>query len=162
MKEIDAFIELLKNQYTEPQTFRVGDFALQSTLTDEGVSVNDYPYEIPRDVVAFWSKCRDATLFEDKEYGQWGIRILSPDDALKATIEYKEYWSDMCKDSDLIIGRFIGDSDLLMVSCDKSNDYGYLYCVEAINKRDKWMLVSQRFLDFLENYIKWTGDKYWF
>lgn len=37
------------------------------------------------DLTALWSASREAWLFEDPEYGQWGLHLLSPDDSAART-----------------------------------------------------------------------------
>jgi hypothetical protein len=158
---MEQYIFLLKTEYSIAKTFREGDFPLQSTLANDGVVLDYYPYEIPDDLLIFWLNCKEAQLFEDKEYGQWGLQILSPENSLIATHEYQKSQYNQYKSNDLIIGRFIGDSELLMVSCDKGKDFGSIYVVSPIAKRKEWHLASSSFTNFIEKYIENKGDKYW-
>src|SRR5262245_51246241 len=43
------------------------------------------PGACPPHLLEFWSIARTATLFEDTEYGQWGLELLSPQQAIEAT-----------------------------------------------------------------------------
>lgn len=63
---------------------------------------------VPHDLLEFWLACRTARLFEDVEYGQWGLRLLSPSDCARRTeVEFQRRPRDG-RDQDLVIGEFLG------------------------------------------------------
>jgi hypothetical protein len=116
----------------------------------------------PADLKRFWQLARSARLFEDVTTGQWGLEILSPDEAARET---KGYYRDRERDSlkgDLIIGRFIGDSELLLVRCDPDvADFGSIVIVGPIDPRSYWRLVSRSFGEFLSRYVETRGEMFW-
>jgi hypothetical protein len=75
------------------------------------------------------------------------------------------YFNDRGRDAsngDLIIGQFIGDSDLLMLHCDPNEiDYGRIMVVLPMDSRKEWEVVAKDFYEFLYNYYVFQGDKFW-
>ena len=116
----------------------------------------------PQDLLEFWNSTRNARLFTDKVYGQWGLEILEPKLSVQITEQFQQCRKRDFLIGDLIIGRFLGDSDLLLIRSDKNtSDYGTVYVVLPIDPRSDWYLVSNYFAGFLSNYIKSCGNKYW-
>ena len=68
---------------------------------------------LPDDLQELWQKCNGLSLFEDKTYGQSGLIIWSPQKALEQQQVLRRN-SDEFQSEDLIIGEFLGDSDLLV------------------------------------------------
>jgi SMI1 / KNR4 family (SUKH-1) len=116
----------------------------------------------PSDLREFWRLTRTAKLFEDVTTGQWGLEILAPNEAFKETADYKrDRARDAVKD-DLIIGRFIGDSQLLLIRCDPdAGDFGNVIVVGPIDRRADWDFVANSFREFLNRYIESRGDMFW-
>ncbi len=56
-------------------------------FSDHGVDVNSGA-TLPPHLIEFWQKCSTATLFKDIEYGQWGLRLLTPSEAKVETDAY--------------------------------------------------------------------------
>jgi len=118
--------------------------------------------EVPFDVEEFWSVYDSARLFEDVLYGQWGLILLSSERAeilsKKMVIERP---SDF-KQKDLIIGEFLGDSDVVIIPCDpQDSDYGKVIIGLPIDKRIDWPVVANSFSDFLQQYLEYPGKKFW-
>jgi hypothetical protein len=137
---------------------------LLSCSFEEAVPVAEdkFPFPIPPDMNEFWQIASGAQLFKDQEYGQWGLEILSPGEAYSVTQKTLEERKGELNHTDLIIGRFWGDSDLLGLICDKASDYyGSVFVIMPIDKRPDWPVVAPSFTDFLEKYSKLQGDKYW-
>jgi hypothetical protein len=63
----------------------------------------------------------------------------------------------------VILGRFIGDSDLLLVRADpQSPDFGRIIVVTGvIDPRPDWEIVAESFGEFLNRYVAARGDRYW-
>jgi len=116
----------------------------------------------PSDLLSFWTVTEYATLFLDSTYGQWGLQILDPNQAVERTkIFAKERKRDF-SEGDLIVGRFLGDSDLLIVRCsDDESDFGKVLVALPLDPRSDWYNVADSFADFLEKYIAAKGDKFW-
>jgi hypothetical protein len=116
----------------------------------------------PDDLWEFWGEARSARLFVDQQYGQWGLEILDPTQAMHATDEYRKERHRDWVDGDIIIGRFLGDSDLLLIRCDRASmDYAKMLVVRPLDPRTNWYRVGESFGAFLESYVKSGGEKYW-
>ncbi len=124
--------------------------------------VESLPVRASRDLFDFWGVAQSAELFKDQLYGQWGIEILSPSDAVVETRrQLRERASDF-NQSDLIVGRFFGDSDLLVLQCEQgSPDYGSIHVALPLDPRADWPDAARSLGQFLERLIKAQGDKYW-
>jgi hypothetical protein len=122
------------------------------TFSSEGASANEvHPIlpNCPEDLWDFWREVRSARLFIDQQYGQWGLEILDPQQAMEATDEYRQERDRDSVSGDFIIGRFLGDSDLLLIRCDRAltrssttfdnisaaTDYGNVMVVLPLDRR---------------------------
>jgi len=116
----------------------------------------------PKDVQYFWSICAGARIFYDRIYGQWGLEVLDCMSARAETDSFRHERSDDYLFGDVVIGRFIGDSDLLLTRCDpSSDDFGTIIVSTPIDRRSDWETISSSFADFLEQYTKHGGAKFW-
>lgn len=123
--------------------------------------LSNLPVSCPPDLIKFWQATNSARLFEDQQYGQWGLIIMAPEDAKSLTRRSKAD-NPALNDEDFIIGEFIGDSDLLLIRCDESSDdFGSVVIVSAIDPRDDWEVVAKSFGEFLVKYADNKGEKYW-
>lgn len=117
---------------------------------------------LPEDVNEFWAHYESAELFKDVEYGQWGLEIFSPEKAKQYTRFFRREYSKYARKSDVIIGHFIGDSDLLLVSCDIYRNFGQIIVVPPLDDRPDWLIAAENFTDFLSQYSQNEGNKYWY
>jgi hypothetical protein len=69
---------------------------------------------LPKSIRGFYTVSNGADLFKDQEYGQWGLKLYSIESNFASKI-YKSNRNNDALQSDLIIGEFYGDSDLLLV-----------------------------------------------
>ena len=133
--------------------------------SDEGASaaeLAEFPYRIPSDLRDFWMLMRTALLFEDVEYGQWGLEIVDPSRALQLTEQYRTSRDRDADDGDLVVGRFLGDSDLLLIRCDpEADDYGAVLIASPLDQRRDWDRAGKSFATFLETYLRNAGKKFW-
>jgi len=140
-------------------------FVLGCQFAPEGVSDDEMlvlDESIPRDLQDFWQACRSARLFEDIDYGQWGLELLSPSGAATETENFRDDRPDEHRQGDLVIGRFLGDSDLLILRCDRiEDDYGEVVVALPIDSRSNWYFLKARLSDFLNDYSMSEGDKFW-
>ena len=88
----------------EPLRLRitVGDPALSSEIdfvTRRG--------HVPDEVVDMWRVSRETRLFEDVDYGQWGLVLLSPKAALERTAWERKIRPDELLMNDFVIGEFL-------------------------------------------------------
>jgi hypothetical protein len=119
-------------------------------------------YDCPSNLREFWSKARTAKLFEDQQYGQWGLEILSPNQAADVTKRFRTQRVKDFIDGDLVIGQFLGDSDLLIIRCNAAeSDFGSILVALPIDPRAGWYKVAESFAIFLDTYAKAGGEKFW-
>jgi hypothetical protein len=61
-----------------------------------------------------------------------------------------------------VIGKFLGDSDLLVIRCSQSEeDFGNVLVALPLDPRPDWDHVAESLADFLDEYAKTGGEKYW-
>lgn len=117
---------------------------------------------LPQEVREFYLMTDGAILFKDYAYGQWGLKLYRLGELAGVT---QSFFKERIRDSvegDLIIGEFVGDSDLLLLRCDtSSNDFGSVVVVSAIDSRVDWDVAATEFLSFLSKLTSHDGDKYW-
>jgi hypothetical protein len=117
---------------------------------------------LPNDVNEFWRIAEWAELFKDTEFGQWGLRIHTQSEAASEKEIEINLAAKALKPSDLVLGRFFGDSELLLVRCDREeNDFGYVIVVPPVYERNDWPLVAHTFCEFVDRYTRSEGQKYW-
>ncbi|MFN9342229.1 MAG: hypothetical protein ACK6A8_17215 [Planctomycetota bacterium] len=128
---------------------------------EEGHLAN-VPHNTPVDLEIFWKNYKSARLFEDRQFGQWGLEILDPSESRLATSEYDLDRERDRRFGDRVIGRFFGDSEVLLIRCDPSApDYGCIIVALPLDSRKDWPLVGNSFSEFFERYAKGEGAKFW-
>jgi hypothetical protein len=105
---------------------------------------------------AFWAIARQADLFKDVDYGHWGLSLLAPPDALEATRKELDWRPASYLDGDLVFGRLLGDSELLVATND-----GTILVARPLDQRSDWPVVGDSLSSFLARYIASRGDKFW-
>lgn len=101
-------------------------------------------------------------LFEDVEYGQWGLVLGSPDDVSQWTHAYRDYHGVEAEMDDLVIGQFLGDSDLLVVRARKApRDHGNVLVALPLDKRVDWWRPAKSLDEFFSLYADYQGEKFW-
>lgn len=116
----------------------------------------------PPDLRAFWRHAGGARLFEDVEFGQWGLVLFGPEEADEHTSVFRRARSRQYLTGDLIVGCFLGDQELLLVRCDPGQeDYGQVLVVLPLDSRKEWFRVASGFRAFLEGFARAEGAKYW-
>lgn len=116
---------------------------------------------LPDDLQELWQKCNGLRLFEDKTYGQSGLIIWSPQKVVEKQKTLRRN-SDEFQDGDLIIGEFLGDSDLLVVRCDQNfSDFGKVIISLPIDHRSDWYYLPYLLPEFLQKFINSQGEKFW-
>jgi hypothetical protein len=113
----------------------------------------DWPgRRIPGRLRELWTIYRRGDLFRDVDYGQWGLELLSP--------KQSNLWTrrllarGRLRPSDLIVGLFRGDGDLLLV-----DRFGRALVADLGRRRD-WH-VEPDLRQFLLSYVSYAGAKYW-
>jgi hypothetical protein len=61
-----------------------------------------------------------------------------------------------------VIGKFLGDSDLLIVRCDAAaKDFEAVLIALPLDPRCDWYAVGTSFAAFLDEYVEKGGQKFW-
>ena len=115
---------------------------------------------LPDEVKELWTASRESWLFEDAEYGQWGVHLLAPTDshnrsAVARADRPSEYRSD-----DIVIGEFLGDSDLLIYAPSETSNRRCLVAL-PMDSRGDWYPVGSSLPDVLLRLLEADGNKYW-
>lgn len=169
MSKINDLILRLKHDWQVPRraTIRgeLSPFTLVCYISEKRVSKKELEslnLPLPDELVDLWTNFSSATLFKDNEFSQWGLELLSPEDALIETDLFIKNREEDYLAKDLVLGHFLGDSDLLLVRCNpSSNDYGNVVVALPIDPRNEWYTVANSLTSFLDTYISSNGDKYW-
>lgn len=167
MSKVKEIIGLLREQWGSPrEAIHRGQrcpFVLSCNFAAEPAdTLGRLSLRIPEDVREFWLTTRSATLFKDQQYGQWGVDVLEPSQALSETSRQATARPRDFVRSDLVLARFFGDSDLLVLACDpKRPNFGSVIIALPIDKRADWPVVANSFVEFLERLTEAQGDKYW-
>ncbi|SRR5258706_4523218 len=114
-----------------------------------------WPFGAPAEVRSLWSTYGGGELFKDAKFGQCGLRIFSPAASARETLRYQNIQPGRTLDTDLILGEFLGDSDLLIVDAS-----GSVHISLPIDERQKWHR-EQSLSSFLHKYVAVHGEKYW-
>jgi len=68
--------------------------------------------DVPIHMRQLWLTSRSVRLFEDVEYGQGGLVLLSPEQAAARTAEFYITYSGDAVQGDIVIGEFLGELEL--------------------------------------------------
>jgi hypothetical protein len=167
MSQVSEAISRIKDEWGEPrEAVHHGlkcPFLLQSSFSSEPVEALDrFPVTMPNGLRDFWSLADSATLFKDVGFGQWGVEIFNPHISLQATSEERRARASEFSKTDLIIGRFIGDLERLLIECNqKEQSFGQIVVVLPIDKRCDWRVIANSLGDFLMRLADAQGAKYW-
>lgn len=133
-------------------------FLLRSDFSDgiAGDVASDGIPDSACELTQFWKISGRADLFKDDEYGQWGVEILPPQEAIEETAKQKQIRGREFMDSDIVFARFYGDSDLLLM-----DSVGAVYVALPLDHRGDWPKVADSLGDFLEKLANSQGAKYW-
>jgi hypothetical protein len=169
LMSIDEAIQIFKEEgsHLRDPTYADGvePMVYQCTFAEKGAKPEDIdslPGTCPVHLKRFWQIAQWARLFEDVTYGQWGLRILTPSEASEETCKLFGSRRKHCVAGDLVVGKFLGDSELVLVRCDhKAADFGKVLIVGPIDPRKEWFIVGDSFEDFLGKYLEARGEMFW-
>ena len=163
-------IDALLSKIEQLGTIEIADMAIAMPLNSEIAppiprstqALETRPnISLPEELQELWQKCNGLHLFEDKTYGQSGLIIWSPQKTLEKLRTLKLY-SNEFKSEDLIIGEFLGDSDLLVVNCDRnSTNFGQIIIALPIDCREDWYYLTYSLPEFLQRFINSQGENFW-
>lgn len=165
MKKVEDIVASLRREWSEPrQAVHFGEpvpFLLSCSFA-RGPASLPLDATLPLDLRDLWATITSATLFEDAEFGQWGLALLSPQDSRSTTEMLKADRPREYRDGDMVVGRFLGDSDLLIVRCDPTtSDFGSVMVALPTDARADWYRPARALNLFLETYVAGEGAKYW-
>jgi len=164
-ESIRDLLSRLEREWAEPrQTVHHGKptalpLSVRFERADEPPAVS---IAAPPDVMEFWSLFKSARLFEDHRFSQWGLVLVPPERAQVLTHQLRRDRARDVLPGDLVIGEFLGDSDLLVVRTDReAADYGSVLVVLPLDRRQDWFRVGASLTDFLRTYAAADGAKFW-
>jgi hypothetical protein len=92
----------------------------------------------------------------DVDYGQWGLELLSPRTSVEETAAQVAARGDDYRPTDVVIGRFLGDQDRLVVDA-----AGSVLVATPLDRRPDWYEPAPDVAAFLRQYVLSSGDKFW-
>jgi hypothetical protein len=133
--------------------------ALEVGATEAEIDAAWEGTKLPGELREFWRQSRAARLFEDIDYGQWGLRILAPGESSERTAGERRDRPHDVRPTDLVVGEFIGDQELLVLASDEG---GCEVLVSLpLDPRSDWYRVDLSFGCFLDGYLSAAGEKFW-
>jgi hypothetical protein len=116
--------------------------------------------EVPGELAQAWSTSRQSRLFEDVDYGQWGLVLLSPEGAAQRTTQERGQRPGAYRADDVVIGEFLGDQELVVLAPSEAGRRHVLIALPMDDRTD-WYAAAGSLAEFLDRYLKAFGDKYW-
>lgn len=164
MADIDAIVSELRSRVWPSKASSTNPFRLSSVFEEpakpEEIKQAWAGKVLPADLLRLWEHTRSARLFEDVDYGQWGLILLSPADSAARTKRENVSRPADFRPDDLVIGEFLGDQDLLVLAPSEAGDRRVLVAL-PLDEREDWFGVADSLDQFLERYSASSGDKYW-
>lgn len=111
---------------------------------------------LPSDLRELWTTSKEAELFVDADYGQWGLNLFSPAASAARSAKEREERSADIGSGDIVVGEFLGDQDLLVV-----DETGAVLVALPLDARADWYRPAPNLAEFLDQYVAATGAKYW-
>jgi hypothetical protein len=115
---------------------------------------------LPAELIEAWSVSRESRLFEDVDYGQWGLVLLSPAASAERTAELRAKRAGAYRSDDVVIGEFLGDLELLVMAPSEAGDRRILIAL-PLDDRRAWYPAASSLAQFLRRYLGSHGGKYW-
>ena len=116
--------------------------------------------DLPQELIDAWGVAREARLFADVSYGQWGLVLLSPSASAQRTAREPESRPSEYRPDDIVIGEFLGDQELLVLAASEAGVRRVLIAL-PLDSRAEWFGVADGLNRFLDRYFEHGGDKYW-
>ena len=166
MMSVRGVLEDLVRIYSMPQRLHGEDslrLACSVTFKSAGTPTSDVSEagsDIPPELVELWVTCDEARLFEDVDYGQWGLVLLDPHSSRERTLQQLDSRPAQMRSTDFIIGEFLGDSELLVLAKDDSGATRILVSI-PIYPREEWYRLDGNLETFLKQFGESQGRKFW-
>jgi hypothetical protein len=107
-----------------------------------------------------WRTTEEAWLFEDTEYGQWGLHLMRPADCINRTSTERSMRPEDFRPDDVVIGEFLGDSELLVFAPSEDGPRRFLIAL-PLDPRDDWPAAGPSIDEVLRQMLAVNGEKYW-
>lgn len=164
-KGVHEILLMLEREWAEPrQTIHGGKPTLLalSVRLERAAEPPALTADAPPDVRELWSEFKSARLFEDRRFSQWGLVLVSPERSQELTGKLSRDRAVDVAPGDLVVGQFLGDSDLLIVRADSgAADYGSVLIALPLDPRRDWYRAGASLAEFLRNYASAEGAKFW-
>lgn len=166
MKTISDLVNSLKVNWSTGRKWddqgRPLPFELVCEFEKPTDSYSTVSLDFPDELIELWRSTGTCRLFKDTQYSQWGLELLSPEEATTQTADFRAKRSTEFLTGDLVIGNFFGDADSLLIRCDRSNtDFGSVMVVPPLDPRNEWHAVGSTLSVFLNSYAASPGAKFW-
>jgi hypothetical protein len=110
-------------------------------------------------VIELWTVTRTARLFEDVDYKQWGLKVLTPSESAARTASEHVLRPNDYRSDDVVLGEFLGDLELLVIAgSDSGNE---VLVALPLDPRADWYRAAPSLEQFLRRYRVAEGDKFW-
>lgn len=150
-----AFAELTRAASSDTNPLRLGHH-VGPPATKDRIATAWPDGRCRPEIAALWTTTETADLFIDLDFGQWGLRLLSPEaSAARTRQELSERPGDF-RSGDVILGEFLGDQELLVVE-----GGGGVRVAWPLDPRPDWPRPADDLVSFLRRYAASGGDKYW-
>jgi hypothetical protein len=163
--DVTETVRRLANTWAEPRPASHRGAPTPFPLRCSAVRRADEPARrgsLPAPLADLWQHFEEVRLFEDTKYSQWGLVLFSEDEARRYTNDFRETRSKDFIEGDVVVGRFLGDSDLLVMRCNPdAGDFGHVLVALPLDPRHDWYEVAADFDDFLREYERSEGSKFW-
>lgn len=164
MSSVAAALDAFRDQPAPLEVTPSNPFKLSSVL-DQPATIAEieraWPGRpLPSQLVEAWTTTRHARLFSDVEYGQWGLVLLSPASSAARTKRELRERPDQYQPTDLIVGEFLGDQELLVLA-EGSGGATQVLIALPLDDRADWDIAAEDLGQFLEFYFEHGGNKYW-
>jgi hypothetical protein len=164
MARLTDVVARFRHQPSPPECTSHSPFRLVSTLDDQATAAEVKhawgDRVVPADLIDLWSVSRCLRLFEDVEYGQWGLVLLEPSACAARTRRELEQRPDQLRADDVVIGEFLGDQELLVLAPSESGQRRVLVAL-PLDDRSEWWAAGPNLADFLDEYFDHEGEKFW-
>jgi hypothetical protein len=119
--------------------------------------------KLPQENKLLWARASELRLNEDATYGQWGCILWSPVEVVARHKKATDWRGlDNFRPGDVIIGEFRGDTDLVVLRCDPSqDDYGNIIIALGIDPRGEWPFAASSITDFVLQFLSHSERKFW-
>ncbi|HDS1557373.1 MULTISPECIES: hypothetical protein [Stenotrophomonas] len=157
-----AIIDIIRAEWSHPRiaTHQHGNcpFLLRSSFVRRSAAApEDHQLQgCPAQLLAFWRLYASAELFKDDQFGQWGVEMLSAEEAQVQTACLASLRPVDMRDGDVVFGRFYGDADLLVMDA-----FGAVLVCLPLDEREDWPEVAGSLAGFLLLLLDNQGAKYW-